>query len=65
MAQLLQTGDGLTGLARYPIDDWEKQGQPMTTTKGWVKLCLKLCEKDTKSLDNIFNSAMKIEARLR
>eukprot|EP00975_Prorocentrum_lima_P015451 3271924-Prorocentrum_lima.AAC.1 len=46
MAHLLHGGDGLTGNARYPIDDWVKQGQPRITTSGWNKLHMKTCQKD-------------------
>ena len=43
----LETQDGrkMKGIARYPIDQWEAQGNPCLTKDKWVMLCLAIAQK--------------------
>jgi len=57
-------GVEINGVAKYPLDEWEKQGQPMITTSGWIKLCMKICAKDMKNLENVYTMAVKLSPKL-
>ena len=56
--------EGLTGIAKYPVDEWVKNGEPKSTTKRWFKLCIKICSKDPTGLKTVFDIANTLEARL-
>eukprot|EP00975_Prorocentrum_lima_P052889 11086575-Prorocentrum_lima.AAC.1 len=64
MSHLLSPGYGATEIARYPIDEWIKEGMPCITTAGWIKPCINICQKDMQRLYNVFEVAIKAEARL-
>eukprot|EP00975_Prorocentrum_lima_P034154 7177761-Prorocentrum_lima.AAC.1 len=49
----------LTAHARYPIDNWVRQGQPCITTTGWIKLCMKISQNDYDNLKTVFQVADK------
>eukprot|EP00975_Prorocentrum_lima_P054689 11465825-Prorocentrum_lima.AAC.1 len=39
MAHLYEeAGSTMFAIAKYPIDQWIAAGEPMITTKGWIKL---------------------------
>ncbi len=56
--------DELIGIARYPIDTWEAQGQPRITTKGWVKLAMMIATKKMDKLASVFTCGEKLLAKL-
>ena len=56
--------DDLVGIAKYPIDMWELQGQPRITAKGWVKLAMMIASKRMDKLASVFQCGEKLEARL-
>ncbi len=56
--------DDLIGIARYPIDLWEQQGQPRTTSKGWVKLSMMIANKKMDKLASVFDCGTKLLAKL-
>eukprot|EP00975_Prorocentrum_lima_P002079 451087-Prorocentrum_lima.AAC.1 len=66
MTHLFVAEDGLKhhGIAQYPIDDWKAQGEPIMTTRGWVKLCLRVAAKDMANLKNLFTLCTDLEAKL-
>eukprot|EP00975_Prorocentrum_lima_P050859 10655116-Prorocentrum_lima.AAC.1 len=33
-----EEGSTMFGIAKYPIGQWVEAGEPMITTKGWIKL---------------------------
>eukprot|EP00974_Lingulodinium_polyedra_P004909 461430-Lingulodinium_polyedra.AAC.1 len=51
---------GIPRIAKYPIDLWEINGAPMTTAKGWAKLCMKIAEQDLGNLQHVFDTAVKL-----
>ena len=45
----------LPGVARFPVDQWKKDGKPCLDTAGWYALCCKIAMKDMTNLGGIFN----------
>ena len=45
------------GIAKYPIDLWERTGHLALDTKGWCKLIAKIASKDMLNLGLIFDKA--------
>ena len=45
----------LPGVARFPVDEWKKDGKPCLDTAGWYALCCKIAMKDMDNLAGIFN----------
>ncbi len=56
--------DDLIGIARYPIDTWEQQGQPRITSKGWVKLAMMISSKNMDKLTSVFECGTKLLSKL-
>ena len=54
----------MPGIARYPVDDWEHEGEPCFDTKSWIKLCIKVANQDLTNLAGICAIAEKLEAKL-
>ena len=48
------------GIAKYPVDQWEREGELVLDQAGWCKICLKIAEKDMTNLGMIFETAQKI-----
>eukprot|EP00975_Prorocentrum_lima_P026152 5496808-Prorocentrum_lima.AAC.1 len=57
-----EAGSTMYGIAKYPIDRWMAAGQPMITTKGWVKLCMKIASRDLESLSKVMTVCQDIDA---
>ena len=49
------------GVARYPIDEWESAGSPTLTTKGWIKMCMRIAQKNMSELHTVFEAAQKLD----
>eukprot|EP00975_Prorocentrum_lima_P031049 6520539-Prorocentrum_lima.AAC.1 len=65
MTHLLEEpGRTMFGIAKYPIDKWIESGEPMISTHGWIKLCMKICAKDMTNLDKVMTLCHTPEARL-
>ena len=47
----------LPGVARFPVDQWKKDGKPCLDTAGWYALCRKIAMKDMDNLGGIFDLA--------
>ena len=62
MAHVLN--DELVGIARYPIDRWEMEGQPRITSKGWVKLAMMIASKNMVKLSSVFTCGQKLLSKL-
>ncbi len=56
--------DELVGIARYPIDKWEMEGQPRITSKGWVKLAMMIASKNMVKLSSVFTCGEKLLSKL-
>ena len=54
----------MPGIARYPVDEWEREGSPCFDTKSWIKLCVKVASQDIENLGGICAIAERIEATL-
>ena len=52
------------GVARYPVDEWKREGRSCITSKGWAKLCLRIANNDMAHLENVFKAATTLESRL-
>eukprot|EP00975_Prorocentrum_lima_P002332 509090-Prorocentrum_lima.AAC.1 len=57
-------GSTMFGIAKYPVDRWMAAGQPMITTKGWIKLCSKIAAKDLGHLSKALALCQHLESRL-
>ena len=45
----------LPGVARFPFDQWERDGKPCLDTAGWYEMFQKLAKHDMKNLQGIFD----------
>ena len=45
----------LPGVARFPVDQWKKDGRPCLDTAGWYAFCRKIAMKDMDNLAGIFD----------
>ena len=45
----------LPGVARFPVDEWKRDGQPCLDKAGWGALCMKIATNDLKNLQGIFD----------
>ena len=52
------------GIAKYPIDLWEREGHLALDKKGWCKLIAKIASKDMLNLGLIFDRAKTAEAEV-
>ena len=50
------------GVAKYPIDEWERANSPMLSRKGWIKLCMRIAQKTLADLHTIFDCAKKLDS---
>ncbi len=55
---------GFRSIAKYPVDEWEKQKLPCFTTKSWCKLAMLIAAKDMTNLEQCFDVAKKISDTL-
>ena len=55
---------GFKSIAKYPVDEWEKQNLPCFTTKSWCKLAMLIASKDMTNLEQCFAVAKKISDKL-
>ena len=55
------TKDGkvLPGVAKYPIDAWEKDSAPFMSVKAWAKFCMLVAEKDMTNLHSVMEVCKK------
>ena len=44
-------------IARYPVDQWEAQGEPVMTEAAWATWCMKVCENDLHNLEKVWQVA--------
>ena len=56
-------GQQYLAIARYPIDEWVANGEPVLTTMSWIKLCIKIAEKDNTNLHSILELGEKLKVR--
>ncbi len=56
-------GEQYMAIARYPIDEWVSNGEPVLTTMSWIKLCIKIAEKDNTNLHSILELGEKLKER--
>ena len=56
--------DVFPGIAKFPVEQWLEQVAPCLTTHGWIKLCLKIAERDMDNLENIFHAAIAAQSNL-
>ncbi len=56
--------DELVGIAKYPIDRWEAQGQPRIATKGWVLLAMMIAKKNLSKLASVFTCGKRLLSKL-
>ena len=54
--------DTLPGCARFPVDDWIREGKPYMSLASWVILCKKICENDMQNLASVFSVCKEIVA---
>ena len=45
----------LPGVARFPVDEWKRDGRPCLDTAGWYAFCSKIAAKDLTNLGGIFD----------
>eukprot|EP00975_Prorocentrum_lima_P066741 12910941-Prorocentrum_lima.AAC.1 len=65
MAHLYEeAGSTMYGIAKYPIDQWMAAGQQVITTKGWVKLCMKIASRDLDNLSKVMTVRQELDAKL-
>jgi hypothetical protein len=50
----------LPGVARFPVDEWEKSGEPCLTQAGWAAMAMKVASKDMRNLQAIFDVGANI-----
>ena len=55
--------DGFPGVARYPVDEWERSGAPYFSEKSWCKLCMKIAANDLANLQSVMDVAEKVSAK--
>ena len=53
-------GVATAGIARYPVDQWIREGQLMISEKGWAKLCIRIAQNDISNLALIFEKANEL-----
>ena len=46
--------EGLPMIARFPIDEWERQGAPSFDAVSWYKLCMKISRQDPRNFSSVF-----------
>ena len=46
------------------MDKWEREGARMVTEKTWVKMCVKIAEKDVDRLGSILDVAKVTERKM-
>ena len=51
------------GIAKYPVDAWEKPGAPTLTPKSWRKLAMRAASRDTTNLAKVFEVAKTCEEK--
>ena len=51
-----------SGVARYPIDAWEAAGSPMLTTTGWIKMCMRIAQKNISELHVVFEASQQLDS---
>ena len=39
-----------SGVAKYPLSEWERSGAPVMTQKGWGELLMRICQYDMSDL---------------
>ena len=58
---LTMGGKPFRGIARYPLAEWERKGEPVMTRKHWAKFCMKIAAKDHDKLEYLFRKAKEID----
>ena len=53
--------EGFPMVAMYPIDEWEKAGEPWMSVSSWAKLCMRVANKNLTSLQSIMEVAKKYD----
>ena len=56
-------GEQYMAMARYPMDEWEANGEPVLSTMSWIKFCIKTAEKDNANLQSILEVGEKLIKR--
>ena len=47
-------------MARFPVDEWERQGAPYMTETEWVKMCMVIALHGTEDLGSVMNARHKL-----
>ena len=55
---------GFPGVARYPVDEWQKQGAPCFSTTSWCKLAMLIALNDMENLHLCFDIAKPIKEKV-
>lgn len=45
----------LPGVSKFPVDEWERSGEPSLSESGWAALAMKVASKDMTNLQAIFD----------
>ncbi len=48
------------GVSVYPVDAWEEAGCPMLIQRGWLKMCVRIAQKNVEDRHTIFEAAEKL-----
>ena len=56
--------DGFPGVARHPMDAWERTGPPLMTAKSWANICMRVAMSDLTNLQDIMEVSQKIASAL-
>ena len=74
MTYVIDGRDGkFPGIAKFPVDQWIKEGRPIFDEASWCALCIHLVEtvgsgaqssESTKNLDKLFNIAKDLLSKM-
>ena len=51
------------GIAKFPIDAWERCGIPYLSTRGWCEFCIKIAQHDMENLGRLLSASEKVKAQ--
>ena len=51
----------MPGVAKFPIDQWERDGRPHFNDASWIALALKACAEDMTNLEDVFKVCNRLK----
>ncbi len=57
----LPSGVYIPGCSRFPVNEFLRAGGMVLNAKGWIKLCVKVANRDPSKLSSIFDACIKLD----